>query len=112
MSSLYSTSCYVLSNMSRVSAAITSRMRFRNVERSGTRAPYTRPLTYSHKKKSNEVIPGENGGQQICPSRPIQRSGKVFVKVSAKYELQCGEPQPVGRLHQAANSLPEGTRNM
>jgi hypothetical protein len=74
MPSLYSISCHVLSNMSGVTEAITSRMRSRNVGRSGSRVAYTRSLTHLQKKKSSGVISGERGGQEIGPSCPIQRT--------------------------------------
>lgn len=65
MSSLYYVSCRILSNISGMTLAITSRMRARNAGSSGTHLAYTRSLTYLHKNKSRVITSGERSCQEM-----------------------------------------------
>jgi hypothetical protein len=83
MSSVYSVSTQVVSNMCGETVWVTSR-------RPGTRVVSTPSCMHPHKERSSRAISGEHGGQQTDPSSPIQPFGKVSLKDSRTWELKYG----------------------
>jgi hypothetical protein len=57
---------------------------------SGTGVENILSLTYSHKKKSNWVIPGHRGGQDFGPALLIHLFRNVAIKNRRSCEHNCG----------------------